>query len=168
MRPLTERLLGRSVVWAEGQDHKRQRYQLAPFFTYVALMDLPQLQPFDNLGSLNVIKLVVRRAQATQDMFKVVQACAHTGSDRLAAHVTATAGAEHESKIDITDWTWRVTLDIIGRVAFDHDFGCGESEDAKILQSTWRTFVNASLQKAGFIVSWAISYTRMLLANPSP
>lgn len=32
-RPIIERLIGRGLPWAEGEDHKRQRYQLAPFFS---------------------------------------------------------------------------------------------------------------------------------------
>lgn len=86
-------------------------------------------------------------------MFEVIQTCAQRGCERLAAHVKASANAEHEAKIDIMDWTWRVTLDIIGLVAFDHDYGSGESEDAKALQRTWQTCVDASLEKAAFIVS---------------
>lgn len=35
IRPLAGRLLGESVVWAEGATHKRMRHQLAPFFTCV-------------------------------------------------------------------------------------------------------------------------------------
>ena len=34
-RPLIDRLLGRSLVWAEGDDHKRMRTLLNPVFTYV-------------------------------------------------------------------------------------------------------------------------------------
>lgn len=93
------------------------------------------------------------RTQATHDMFEIIQICAQKGCDLLAAHVKTSANAEHEAQIDIMDWTWRVTLDIIGLVAFDHDYGCGESEDAKALQSTWQICVDASLEKAAFIVS---------------
>ncbi|KAF8601606.1 cytochrome P450 [Ceratobasidium sp. AG-I] len=122
-RPLVERLAGRSLVWAEGHTHKRQRHQLAPFFS----------------------------TQATHNMFEVINACAQTGSERLAAYINATVDTKHEATVDIMDWTWRVTLDIIGRVGFNHDFGCGESENAKAFQHTWKTHVDTTLQKAGFI-----------------
>lgn len=82
-------------------------------------------------------------------MYEVIHACAQTGSERLAAHVNATSDAKHEAKIDIMDWTWRVTLDIIAHVGFSYDFGCGESENAKALQRTWRTHVDETLRKTG-------------------
>lgn len=87
-------------------------------------------------------------------MFEVVRACAHTGAERLAAHVAATAEAKHEARLDIMDWTGRATLDIIGHVAFDHDFGSGESEDAKAIQRSWKNQIDEGLQKMGFVVSW--------------
>ena len=35
IRPLVERLLGKGVVWAEGEEHKAQRQMLTPAFRYV-------------------------------------------------------------------------------------------------------------------------------------
>ncbi|KAF8598677.1 cytochrome P450 [Ceratobasidium sp. AG-I] len=125
IRPLIKRLVGRSVLWAEGAAHKRMRHQLAPFFT----------------------------VQATHDMFEVINVCAHTGAERLAAHVNANTEAKHGIKLNIMDWTWRVALDIIGRVGFDHDFGCGESENAKVIHRTWVDQVNAGFDRMGAIVS---------------
>ncbi|KAF8601601.1 cytochrome P450 [Ceratobasidium sp. AG-I] len=112
--PIIERLIGRSLAWAEGDDHKRQRYQLAPFFSSV---------PYPRIH------------------------------DRLANHIAATTNNGELATLDITNWTCRATLDVIGRVAFDHDFECGESEDAKAIQRSWRQQVNAGLQKIGFIAS---------------
>ena len=89
-------------------------------------------------------------------MFEVIQNCAQIGCERLAAHVMASADVTREARIDIMDWTWRITLDIIGQVAFDHDYQSGESADAKALQQTWRKCVDASLEKAAFIVSATI------------
>ncbi len=33
LRPIVARIAGRSVVWAEGKEHTRQRQALLPFFT---------------------------------------------------------------------------------------------------------------------------------------
>jgi len=35
IRPIAERLVGRGLVWAEGDVHKRQRQFFNPIFTYV-------------------------------------------------------------------------------------------------------------------------------------
>lgn len=86
-------------------------------------------------------------------MFDVINASAHTGSDCLAAYVNTAGDDAHEVRLNIMDWTWRVALDIIGRVAFNHDFQCGESEDAKALHRSWVDQANAGLEKMGFIVS---------------
>ena len=86
-------------------------------------------------------------------MFEAVNACVHTGAEHLAAHVNATTEAAHGTRLNIMDWTWRVALDIIGRVAFDHDFGCGESENARIIHQSWMAQVNAGFHRMGVIVS---------------
>ncbi|KAF8598681.1 cytochrome P450 [Ceratobasidium sp. AG-I] len=123
IRPLAGRLLGESVVWAEGATHKRMRHQLAPFFT----------------------------TQATHDTFEVIHACAHTGAERLAAYVSTTSDATRGARLDIMDWTWRVALDIIGRVAFGYDFGCGESENAREIHQSWVDQVNAGFHRMGVV-----------------
>lgn len=93
------------------------------------------------------------RTQATHDMFEVIHTCAHTCAERLVAHVNATASSTHEAQLDIMDWTWRVAQDIIGRVAFDHDFGCGETENARVIHQTWMNHVNAGFHWTGALVS---------------
>ena len=90
-------------------------------------------------------------------MFEVVNECAHTVAERLQNYVDATADAKNGARLNIMDWTWRVSLDTIGRVAFDHDFGCGESEDAKALHRTWIDQTNASMDRTGIIVSFVES-----------
>lgn len=86
-------------------------------------------------------------------MFEVMNTCARIASDRLALHIKKTADNSNASTLDITDWTWRITLDVIGRAAFDYDFDCGESNAAKSIQRSWTQQVNAGLQKIGFVVS---------------
>lgn len=87
-------------------------------------------------------------------MFEVIHACAHTCAERLAAHISATAGGDHAARTDIMEWTWRVALDIIGRVAFDYDFECGESENAKVIHQSWMDQVNAGFHRMGVVVSF--------------
>ena len=93
-------------------------------------------------------------------MFEVINTCAHTGAERLADYVNATADTTHGARLNIMDWTWRVALDIIGRVAFDHDFGCGESKNARTIYQSWVDQVNAGFDRMGAIVglddSWQL------------
>ncbi|KAF8824724.1 hypothetical protein HHX47_DHR7000296 [Lentinula edodes] len=74
-RPIVKRILGKGIVYAEGEEHKHQRRLLAPAFT----------------------------------------------------------------------------LDIIGRVAFGHDFGGGESKEAREIASAWHEDVLKSDTFRGFI-----------------
>ncbi|KAF8598679.1 cytochrome P450 [Ceratobasidium sp. AG-I] len=138
-RPLIKRLIGESVLWAEGATHKRQRHQLAPFFT----------------------------TKETRNMFEVVNTCAHAVTESLATYVSANADTTRGVRLNIMDWTWRVSLDIIGRVAFDHDFGCGESEDAKSLHRTWMDQTNASMDKTGIIGLFVLRAFPFIVRLPS-
>ncbi|CUA73383.1 Putative cytochrome P450 CYP13A7 [Caenorhabditis elegans] [Rhizoctonia solani] len=124
IRPIIGRLMGKSLVWAEGDVHKRQRQQLARFFT----------------------------TQATRDMFDMINVCARIGSEHLAAEVTRNgSGSKQVAKINLCNFTSHITLDIIGRFAFDHDFECGQSEASQKIANSWKAQVDLGLQKAGFI-----------------
>ncbi|TDL23922.1 cytochrome P450 [Rickenella mellea] len=53
--------------------------------------------------------------------------------------------------LNIVPYTSRCTLDIIGRVAFGHDFGFGESIEAQEIATSWNHFVNTGISFAGFL-----------------
>ncbi|KDN44196.1 hypothetical protein RSAG8_05669, partial [Rhizoctonia solani AG-8 WAC10335] len=104
--------------------HKRQRQQLARFFT----------------------------TQATRDMFDMINLCARVGSEHLIDEVTRNGSNSKKGvKINLCDLTSHITLDIIGRFAFDHDFECGKSEASQKITSSWKAQVDLGLQKAGLI-----------------
>ncbi|KAF8598684.1 cytochrome P450 [Ceratobasidium sp. AG-I] len=84
-------------------------------------------------------------------MFDAIHACVHTGAESLAAYVATTPNTTRGIKLDIMDWTWRVALDIVGRVAFDHDFECGKSENARVIHQSWMDQVNAGFHRMGVI-----------------
>ncbi|CAE6461645.1 unnamed protein product [Rhizoctonia solani] len=124
IRPIVDRLMGKSLVWAEGDVHKRQRQQLTRFFT----------------------------TQATRDMFDMINLCARIGAEHLAAEVTRTSSNPKQgAKINLCNFTSHVTLDIIGRFAFDHDFECGKSEASQKIANSWKAQVDLGFQKAGLI-----------------
>ncbi|QRV89858.1 cytochrome P450 family protein [Ceratobasidium sp. AG-Ba] len=60
IRTMTDRLVGKSLPYVSGDAHKRQRYQLSPFFT----------------------------TQATRETFDMIKSCAQTVADRLRSEVT--------------------------------------------------------------------------------
>ncbi|KAG8747300.1 hypothetical protein FRC10_001479 [Ceratobasidium sp. 414] len=118
IRTMLDRVVGKSLPYVTGDAHKRQRYQLSPFFT----------------------------TQATRDMFSVIEGCAQTVADRLAAEIS-----NGTTVVNAPEWTGRATLDVIGRFAFDYDFECGENDVAKTIQRSWKVQVDLAMQRAGFI-----------------
>ncbi|CAE6490825.1 unnamed protein product [Rhizoctonia solani] len=118
IRPLVERLVGRGLVWAEGSVHKRQRQQLAPFFTI----------------------------QAIRDTFSSINACVQVGTENLESHIIEKAGNHKEGlTLDMSEWTSSITLNIIGRFAFNYDFESGQGHAAQLIKHTWREQVKAGL-----------------------
>ena len=79
---------------------------------------------------------------------------ANSFQTKLTTHITENTigGQGHPSAvIDLTYWMAAVTLDVIGRVGFKHDFGLGESEEAKLIIQGWHEQASAGLQPAGFL-----------------
>ncbi|KAG9099767.1 hypothetical protein FRC06_004866, partial [Ceratobasidium sp. 370] len=131
IRTMLDRVVGKSLPYVTGETHKRQRYQLSPFFT---------------LSTLPLTRQRHDRTQATRDMFSVIEACAQTVADRLVAEIN-----NGTTVVNVPEWTGRATLDVIGRFAFDYDFECGENEVAKTIQRSWKVQVDLAMQRAGFI-----------------
>lgn len=61
-----------------------------------------------------------------------------------------------------------ISLDIIGRVAFGHDFGSGESADAKEIASAWHNHVNMGLTYSGFIAPLLVRTFPWIVKLPIP
>ena len=91
--------------------------------------------------------------QAIRDMFEMVNICARVGSEHLAAEVARRGSDKQGAEINLCELTSHITLDIIGRFAFDHDFECGKSEASQRIASSWKAQVDLGFQKAGLIVS---------------
>ncbi|KAA1475229.1 cytochrome P450 [Dentipellis sp. KUC8613] len=124
-RPPVANLLGRGLVWAEGEEHKKQRRILAPAFSP------------ENL----------------KGMYDDVWESAEKMEARLVNEVTAQNGA---ATFNIVEYTSACTLDIIGRVAFGHDFGAGKSAEAKAISVAWTKHVNMGLTFGGFLAPQVI------------
>ncbi|KAJ3877633.1 cytochrome P450 [Lentinula edodes] len=120
-RPIVKRILGKGIVYAEGEEHKHQRRLLAPAFTS------------------NAVKAM------SDDIF----ACVDRMSQKLRTVITSSNSTD--TIINIVPFVTACTLDIIGRVAFGHDFGGGESKEAREIASAWHEDVLKSDTFRGFM-----------------
>ncbi|KAG8891909.1 hypothetical protein FRC01_014454, partial [Tulasnella sp. 417] len=124
IRPLIDRLIGKSLVWAEGEQHRRQRQMLAPVFT-----------------NENVKRMDEEVHNAADKLVDVLRE--HIQSERITEK-------DGSVTVNILEWSCRATLDIIGNVGFGYDFQCGRSEEAKAIQRSWRELVLMGMDFMGF------------------
>ncbi|KAL1949082.1 hypothetical protein VTO73DRAFT_10888 [Trametes versicolor] len=136
-RPPVANVLGKGLVWAEGEDHKTQRRIIAPAFS----------------------------SEAIKGMADDISECSEKLESRLTNHVLSAGGA---ATVNITEYTSTCTLDIIGRVAFGHDFKAGQSTEAKEIHASWEGHVNTGLGFGGFVamlVMRAVPFITLLLTK---
>ena len=121
-RALLMRLGGRSLVWAEGEkEHKRMRGLIAPAFSP------------DNVRAMHA------------DVYHVSSAL----QTRIANEINASG--ESSLQLNILDYTARATLDVIGRVAFGHDFNAvGDAPDAIKIINTMRAHNEMGCEHSAF------------------
>ncbi|KZV92113.1 cytochrome P450 [Exidia glandulosa HHB12029] len=120
-RPLIDRLLGKSLVWVDGAEDHGKMRRM--------------LNPFFSAESIK---------HYSNDVVESAHRLQHKLSEHVQTHDRAVT-------INLLDWTWRVTLDIIGRVGFNHDFGCGESPEAKDIARSWKETISLGMDIAGLI-----------------
>ncbi|KAI9065310.1 cytochrome P450 [Trametes sanguinea] len=136
-RPPVANLLGKGLVWAEGDEHKLQRRILSPAFS----------------------------SEAIKGMADDIIECSEKCESRLTNHVLSAGGG---ATVNITEYTSTCTLDIIGRVAFGHDFKSGESTEAKQIHESWSGHINTGLQFGGFVamlVMRALPFVTLMLTK---
>ncbi|KAI0654402.1 cytochrome P450 [Cubamyces menziesii] len=136
-RPPVANVLGKGLVWAEGEEHKTQRRIISPAFS----------------------------SEAIKGMADDISECSEKLESRLTNHVLAAGGA---ATVNITEYTSTCTLDIIGRVAFGHDFKSGQSLEAKEIHASWLGHVNTGLGFGGFVamlVMRAVPFITLLLTK---
>ncbi|KAJ4480253.1 cytochrome P450 [Lentinula aciculospora] len=135
--PMIERLIGHGIVCAEGEEHKHQRRLLAPAFTSSAVKAM------------------------SDDIFVCVDKMSH----KLRATVNSTTN-EKDTIVDIAPLLSACTLDIIGRVAFGHDFGGGESPEAKEIAAAWHEDVLLAHTFVGFLAPRLINLFPWITSLP--
>lgn len=110
------RLLGLGILFAEGDEHKRQRKLLLPAFAFRHIKEL-------------YTTFWVKGAEVTEAMTKAIQQDPKDGED--------------PSIVSIHDWASRVTLDIIGIAGMGHDFNAVQDPDGE-LSVAYRNVFQAS------------------------
>ncbi|KAJ3820355.1 cytochrome P450 [Lentinula raphanica] len=138
-RPIIKRLIGNGIVYAEGEEHKHQRKLLAPAFTS------------------NAVKAM------SDDIF----ACADKMIHKLRAELNSSTSGTNVV-VDVAPMFSTCTLDIIGRVAFGHDFGSGDSTEAKEISSAWHEDVLMAHTFVGFLAPRLINLFPWITSLPIP
>lgn len=119
------RLLGRGILFAEGDDHKIQRKNLIPAFAFRHIKDLYPIF-WEKSGDL-------------------VEALSEATKDAMTNPVVSGAGDKTEvharGAIEIGGWISRSTLDIIGVSGMDRDFNALRDPDNE-LSKQYRNVLN--------------------------
>ncbi|TDL26294.1 cytochrome P450 [Rickenella mellea] len=141
LRTISANVVGKGIVWAEGEDHVFQRRLLTQAF------------------SLETVK----------GMAGDIAECAEKLETTYTNLVLSNAGA---FTLNIVPYTSYCTLDIIGRVAFGHDFKFGESVESREIITSLNHLSNVGSTFSGFlgvvvtrafplIVSLSLKYTQV-------
>ncbi|PPR04921.1 hypothetical protein CVT24_007165 [Panaeolus cyanescens] len=111
LRGIVERAVGKSIVWAEDDVHKRQRRSLNPAFSPMAMRDM--IPVMFNLGHEASCHIHMKN-----------------GWDKA-----IDASSDGVAQIEMHDWMLRFTVDCIGSCIFNHQFNGVRGEDSLVLQA---------------------------------
>ncbi|KAF8325826.1 cytochrome P450 [Cantharellus anzutake] len=130
-RALVRRLMGESLVWAEGTEHKKLRAAFAPCFSFLKVREMESV----------VLKAADMLVGSMKNYIIAMQSKTSNKSLRSNPPII----------MNLSGWTNKATLDVIGRVGFDFDFGLGESPEARELSRIWEEQARESATFAGFV-----------------
>jgi len=108
------RLLGVGILLAEGEEHRRQRKNLMPAFAFRHIKDLYPL--FWSKARESVAALAAHVLREAAD-----GGAAKTGEARAA--------------VEVSEWSSRVTLDIIGAAGLGRDFGAVKDPNNELVRT---------------------------------
>jgi len=138
LRGVIEKLVGRGVLWAEGESHRRQRKVLTPAFGPGAIKDLT--------GTLYDCAYRLKAAW-----------------DRI---IDSAEEANGQVEIEMHKWMTKLSLDVIGRAAFGHDFHSLEGQHSDIEEAL--SFFNTSTpSKLGILIYVASIFVPQLGKLPT-
>ncbi|KAL8797755.1 MAG: hypothetical protein Q9195_000107 [Heterodermia aff. obscurata] len=110
-------ILGVGILLAEGDEHRMQRKNLMPAFSFRHVKDLYPVFWSKSCELVQTIQATVR-----------------------AETPGLTRDDEKAPVVEVSQWTSRATLDIIGLAGMGQDFGCLRNPDTEILSAYRRVF----------------------------
>ncbi|KAI9456895.1 cytochrome P450 [Boletus coccyginus] len=120
--PLTKKLLecfvGKGLLWAHGEDHKRLRKALTPAFSIAAIRQLTSIL-YDS-----AYKFLVSDLYEYDHPFKA----------KGAWDVLIESSGGDSTVIEVQNWMNHISLDTIGLAGFSHDFGALEGKHATVTE----------------------------------
>ncbi|KAJ7185812.1 cytochrome P450 [Mycena filopes] len=146
-RPPIENLLGRGLVWAEGDDWHRQRKILSP-----------ALSP-----------------DSVKEMLSVIYECAERLESRLTNLLLLDSSAALDGAgVNVLPYVSACTLDIIGSVALSHSFSAQSARpndthsDAAQIHASWTSHVNTGLKPLAFLAPVVVRAVPGVVRVPLP
>lgn len=127
------RILGVGILFAEGDEHKKQRKNLMPAFAYRHIKDL---YPVFWAKSRELTECLSKAIKSTEGI---------VGTSHNSVQNEEKAGTENAvhapGVIEVGNWSSRATLDIIGLSGMGQDFNALQDQGNKLNQ-TYRTLFN--------------------------
>ncbi|KAJ7665967.1 cytochrome P450 [Mycena polygramma] len=143
-RPPIENILGRGLVWAEGDDWHRQRKILSSAFS----------------------------SESVKEMTPVIYECAERLESRLTnLMLLDSTPAKDGTCFNIVPYISACTLDIIGTVALSHSFSAQSAHphsDAAQISASWSDHVNTGLKALAFVAPIVVRAIPAVAKAPLP
>lgn len=142
------RILGVGILLAEGDEHKVQRKNLSPAFSFRHIKE--------------IYPIFWKKSRELVECLAVASATNVTSKDEIPEDSAADTARQHAlGSIDVGDWSSRATLDIIGLSGMGQDFN-SLADPSNKLNQTYKSVFNPGragriLQLAGiFIPFWLL------------
>ncbi|KAH9994912.1 cytochrome P450 [Russula compacta] len=137
-RRMIEGLIGRGMLAAEGQVHKRQRRVATPAFS------------MQNMRAL--VPLVFNKGEELKDRWMgLIQEQAVDGSRKTPVGI----------RLDVCHWVSRATFDIIGLAGFDYHFNAIQNEDNELFNA-YKDMFEIAVSQSGSLRKMIVSYVPII------
>jgi hypothetical protein len=157
-RTIMGNIIGHGVAWVIGEQHRKMRRTLAPSFNQENVARMAE----QIIASAEKVRAKAPNLGTELDMFSQLEI-------RLGDHVSEANSSVCEA--NITPYISACTLDIIGHVAFGHDFkpqSDPPSFDADQIISSWHDIVADSTANTTFLAKLALRIFPGIAELPLP
>ncbi|KAJ7668008.1 cytochrome P450 [Mycena rosella] len=143
-RPLVMNILGKGVVWAEGEDWHQQRKILSPAFSL----------------------------ESVKEMVPAIYECAER-LERNLTNLILDSSSKDGKTLNIVHYISACTLEIIGMVGLSHSFSAQSTEsnpdsDAAQIHASWEDLVDMGLRPLAFLAPLIVRAIPALTWAPLP